>query len=191
VRSAVGSPVTFLAYTVPGSVSASQTTVTAVSPIIASSGSSQSSVTVTARDQFGNVIKGKGRHLVATGTGNAITNPGLTDCERMATARCPRRGRDEEVSANVAARRSDSSPPGGESGRGDPSELPGGAQRRAGGATIAPAGQLNPRSSQQPGDGGDERVALAILANPGGGTPRAAAPSGRGRCGDLPGSLHR
>ena len=71
----VGSPVTFTAFTVPGAVSAAQTSVTATSPITASSGSSQSTITVTARDQFGNVIKGKTVTLAATGTGNTVTNP--------------------------------------------------------------------------------------------------------------------
>ncbi|HEX4561108.1 MAG TPA: Ig-like domain-containing protein, partial [Gemmatimonadales bacterium] len=71
----VGSPVTFTAFTVPDAVSSSQTSVTATSPITASSGSSQSTITVTARDQYGNVIKGKTLTLGATGTGNTITNP--------------------------------------------------------------------------------------------------------------------
>src|SRR6185437_1705879 len=71
----VGSPVTFTAFTVPGAVSAAQTSVTATSPVTASSGSSQSTITVTARDQFGNVIKGKTVTFAATGTGNTVTNP--------------------------------------------------------------------------------------------------------------------
>ena len=71
----VGSPVTFTAFTVPGAVSAAQTSVTASSPVTASTGSSQSTVTVTARDQYGNVIKGKTVTLAATGTGNTVTNP--------------------------------------------------------------------------------------------------------------------
>ena len=72
---AVASPITFTAFTVPGAVDATQTSVTATSPITASSGTSQSTVTVTARDQYGNVIKGKTVTLAATGTGNAVTNP--------------------------------------------------------------------------------------------------------------------
>ncbi|HYK10632.1 MAG TPA: Ig-like domain-containing protein [Gemmatimonadales bacterium] len=73
----VASPITFTAFTVPGAVSASQTSVTATSPIAASSGSSQSTVTVTARDQYGNVIKGKTVTLASTGTGNTVINPAV------------------------------------------------------------------------------------------------------------------
>src|SRR5439155_1465985 len=65
----VGSPVNFTGFTIPGPVSASQTTVVA-SPatITASTGSSASTITVTARDQYGNVIRGKTVVLAATGT---------------------------------------------------------------------------------------------------------------------------
>src|SRR5207249_294506 len=63
-------------FTIPGPVSASQTTVVA-SPatITASTGSSASTITVTARDQYGNVIRGKTVVLAATGTGNALVQP--------------------------------------------------------------------------------------------------------------------
>jgi hypothetical protein len=82
----VASPVTFTAFTVPGAVSASQTSVTASSPISASAGSSPSTITITARDQFGNVIKGKTVTLVATGSGNTLTNPAAaTDVNGVAT----------------------------------------------------------------------------------------------------------
>ncbi|PYO69270.1 MAG: hypothetical protein DMD69_03370, partial [Gemmatimonadetes bacterium] len=72
----VGSPVNFTGFTVPGPVSASQTTVVA-SPatITASTGSSASTITVTARDPYGNVIRGKTVVLAATGTGNALVQP--------------------------------------------------------------------------------------------------------------------
>src|SRR5881396_1300308 len=72
----VGSPVNFTGFTVPGPVSASQTTVVA-SPatITASTGSSASTITVTGRDQYGNVIRGKTVVLAATGTGNALVQP--------------------------------------------------------------------------------------------------------------------
>ncbi|HET9387798.1 MAG TPA: Ig-like domain-containing protein, partial [Gemmatimonadales bacterium] len=69
-------PVTFTAWTVPGPVSATQTSVSAFpATISASGGSSASTVTTIVRDQFGNVIKGKTAVLGATGTGNALTQP--------------------------------------------------------------------------------------------------------------------
>src|SRR5439155_757036 len=43
--------------------------------ITASTGSSASTITVTARDQYGNVIRGKTVVLAATGTGNALVQP--------------------------------------------------------------------------------------------------------------------
>ena len=84
--SGVASPLTFTGYTVPGPVSAAQTSVTASSPITASTGSSASTITVTARDQYGNVIKGKTVTLAATGTANTLTNPAApTDVNGTAT----------------------------------------------------------------------------------------------------------
>src|SRR6185437_4543848 len=53
-----------------GSVSASQSTVTATSPITASSGASQSLITVTARDGSGNLVSGASVSLTIGGTGN-------------------------------------------------------------------------------------------------------------------------
>src|SRR5205814_1472462 len=56
----VGSALSFTGFTVPGAVDASQTTVVAApAAISASTGSSASTITVTARDQFGNLIKNK------------------------------------------------------------------------------------------------------------------------------------
>ena len=83
----VGLPLTFTAFTVPGSVSASQTSVSAFpATITASSGSSASTLTITVRDQFGNVIKGKPVVLSATGTGNTLTQPATTtNSDGMAT----------------------------------------------------------------------------------------------------------
>src|SRR5205807_6259690 len=60
--------------------------VSASSPIIASSGSSQSTIIVTARDQFGNAIQGATVVITATGGGNAVTQPvGTTDASGVAT----------------------------------------------------------------------------------------------------------
>ncbi|HEV2671992.1 MAG TPA: Ig-like domain-containing protein, partial [Gemmatimonadales bacterium] len=72
----VGSPLTFTAFTVPGPVNGTQTSVVA-SPgtITASTGSSTSTITVTVRDQYGNVIKGKTVTLTASGTANTLTQP--------------------------------------------------------------------------------------------------------------------
>ena len=84
--SGVGSPITFTGFTTPGPVSATQTNVTASSPVTASTGSSQSTIIVTARDQFGNVIKGKSVALTATGTANVLTSPAVpTDVNGVAT----------------------------------------------------------------------------------------------------------
>src|SRR5439155_1397616 len=68
-------------------VSAAQSTVSASSPIIASSGSSHSTITVTARDQFANPIQGATVTLTATPTpGNTLTQPlGTTDAGGVAT----------------------------------------------------------------------------------------------------------
>src|SRR5207244_10268000 len=67
------SPLTFTAFAVPGAVNASQTSVVA-SPaaLTASNGTSASTVTVTARDQYGNPVRGRTVTLAATGTANAI-----------------------------------------------------------------------------------------------------------------------
>ena len=83
----VGSPLYLNAFTVPGPVSASQTTLVA-SPgsITASSGGAPSTITVTVRDQFGNVIRGQPVVLAATGTGNTLTQPlGPTNASGVAT----------------------------------------------------------------------------------------------------------
>lgn len=53
--------------------------------IPASAGTSTSTVTVMAQDDFGNQIVGAAVLLSATGSGNQITQPGLTDGNGMAT----------------------------------------------------------------------------------------------------------
>src|SRR5213082_888330 len=83
----VGSPLTFTAFAVPGAVNASQTSVVA-SPaaLTASNGTSASTVTVTARDQYGNPVRGRTVTLAATGTANAIVQPrDTTDPNGVAT----------------------------------------------------------------------------------------------------------
>jgi adhesin/invasin len=72
----IGTPVDFLGYARPGNISPAQTTVNAVpASITASSGGSATTVTVTARDGFGNAIPGKSVVLAASGSGNSLTQP--------------------------------------------------------------------------------------------------------------------
>jgi adhesin/invasin len=44
-----------------------------------------STITVTARDQFGNPVSGAAVSLVATGSGNTLTQPGVTNASGVAT----------------------------------------------------------------------------------------------------------
>ncbi|HXV91050.1 MAG TPA: Ig-like domain-containing protein, partial [Gemmatimonadales bacterium] len=68
------------------SVSASLSTVVATPPTItASNGSSASTVTVTARDPFGNPVGGVTVVLAASGSGNTVTQPGPTNASGVAT----------------------------------------------------------------------------------------------------------
>ena len=81
-----GSPVTFSVTGTAGAVSAAQSTVSAPSPITASSGASQSTITVTAKDANGNPISGATVVLAASGTGNTLTQPvGTTNGAGVAT----------------------------------------------------------------------------------------------------------
>lgn len=60
----------------PGSVSGSMSTVTAApSSVTVSAGGNQITITVTARDAFGNFVPGGTVHLAASGTGNTVTQP--------------------------------------------------------------------------------------------------------------------
>ena len=70
-----------------GAVSAAQSPVSAApTTIVASGGTSQSTVTVTARDAFGNPISGATVVLAATGAGNTLTQPaGPTDASGVTT----------------------------------------------------------------------------------------------------------
>ena len=70
-----------------GSVSQSQSTVSAApTSITASNGSSTSTITVIAKDAFGNLIQGATVVLAASGTGNALTQPaGPTNASGVAT----------------------------------------------------------------------------------------------------------
>ena len=73
--SGVGSPVNFVATSRPGGVSVAQTTV-AVSPAsVAASRGTPATVTVTARDRFGNMVPGRTVTLTASGVGNTIVQP--------------------------------------------------------------------------------------------------------------------
>jgi adhesin/invasin len=71
-----GSPVVFTATATPGPVAAGKSRVSAEpAAITASSGSSRSTITVTARDGFDNPIPGLAVTLSATGPGNTLTQP--------------------------------------------------------------------------------------------------------------------
>lgn len=82
-----GSPVTFRAVGTPGTADAGASGVSATpATITASSGSSRSTITVTARDAFGNPVPGATVTLAATGDGNTLTQPaGPTDGAGAAT----------------------------------------------------------------------------------------------------------
>jgi hypothetical protein len=85
-------------------VSAAQSTVAAApDTITASSGASSTTITVTARDQFGNPIEGAPVVLTATGTGNTLTQPATTtNASGMATGTLSATGaEDKVVSATV------------------------------------------------------------------------------------------
>jgi len=89
----------------PTSVSASQSTVLAApTAITASGGASSTTITVTARDQFGNPIQGITVVLAATGSGNALTQPATTtDANGQATgALSATMTGDKVVSATIA-----------------------------------------------------------------------------------------
>jgi hypothetical protein len=71
-----GSPVVFTATATPGPIDTGKSTVSAApATITASGGSSRSTITVTARDAFGNAVPGLDVALSATGTGNTLTQP--------------------------------------------------------------------------------------------------------------------
>src|SRR5206468_9134376 len=75
-----GDPVLFTATGTPGSPSSSRSSVTASpSPITASNGTSVSTITVTVRDAFDNLLSGATVNLSSTGLGNTLTPSGITD----------------------------------------------------------------------------------------------------------------
>jgi adhesin/invasin len=94
-----GSPATFTATGVAGAVSAEQSGV-AVSPgsIAASAGGTTSTITVTARDGFGNPVPGLSATLAATGAGNVLTQPQqATDGSGQTTGRLAATGAGNHV----------------------------------------------------------------------------------------------
>jgi adhesin/invasin len=84
-----GNPVAFTATATAGPVSATRSTLTAApASITTSSGSSASTITVTARDEYGNPVSGRAVTLAATGSGNILTQPsGPTDDAGVATGK--------------------------------------------------------------------------------------------------------
>lgn len=84
--SGVASPITFIALARPGTVSATQTLVSVAPAGITASRTTPATVTVTARDGFGNPVAGATVALAATGSGNTITQPAaLTSTTGVAT----------------------------------------------------------------------------------------------------------
>jgi uncharacterized protein (AIM24 family) len=67
-----------------GPVSAAQSTVEAA-PTTITAGTETSTITVTAKDQFGNPIAGATVVLAATGTGNVLIQPGTTNASGVTT----------------------------------------------------------------------------------------------------------
>ena len=67
-----------------GAVSASNSTVSATTPIIAN-GVTTSTVTVTAKDRYNNLVSGKSVTLTSTGSNNTIVQPGATNLSGVAT----------------------------------------------------------------------------------------------------------
>ncbi len=97
--------VTFTATATPHPASSTRTTVTAApTAIIASTGTSATTITVTARDESGLPISGASVVLTASGTGNTITQPaGTTDDGGVATGTLSSTGRGTKtVSAAVS-----------------------------------------------------------------------------------------
>ncbi|HYR99468.1 MAG TPA: Ig-like domain-containing protein, partial [Gemmatimonadales bacterium] len=75
-----GDPVLFTATGTPGPPSSSRSSVSASpSPITASNGASVSTITVTVRDAFDNLVSGATVNLTASGAGNTLTPSGTTD----------------------------------------------------------------------------------------------------------------
>jgi hypothetical protein len=69
-----------------GAVSATQSLVSAAPASIPADGTTESTITVTARDQFDNPINGATVVLAASGTGNTLTQPaGTTNSSGVAT----------------------------------------------------------------------------------------------------------
>ncbi|HEX6104473.1 MAG TPA: invasin domain 3-containing protein [Gemmatimonadales bacterium] len=99
-----GSPAGFTATGTAGPVSAAQSSlVAAPATITASSGGSFSTVTVTARDEFGNPVGNRAVTLSATGAGNVLTQPEApTDASGVATGRLSATGAgNRAVSAQI------------------------------------------------------------------------------------------
>ena len=84
-----GNPVVFHATAKPGALSAAKSTLAAApASIAASTGGTFSTITVTAKDDFGNPLSGVAVAIAATGPGNALVQPsGPTNAQGTATAR--------------------------------------------------------------------------------------------------------
>ena len=81
-----GSPITFFVDTKAGAVSASNSTISATTPIPAD-GTTQSTIVVTLKDNHGNPIAGKALSLIVSGSNNNITPfTALTDANGQSVA---------------------------------------------------------------------------------------------------------
>jgi hypothetical protein len=99
-----GSPVVFTATATPGGVDAERSRVSAAPDrITASSGSSRSTITVTAHDAFDNPVPGLAVTLSASGAGVALTQPSLTGSDGSTTGQLSATAPgDHQVSASIA-----------------------------------------------------------------------------------------
>jgi Invasin, domain 3/Bacterial Ig-like domain (group 1) len=100
-----GNPVVFHATGQPGPLSAAKSTVSAApASVAASNGSVFSTITVTAKDAFGNPLQGLTVNLTASGSGNNIVQPtNATNGQGMTTGRFSSTSPgDHTVSATIA-----------------------------------------------------------------------------------------
>jgi hypothetical protein len=158
-----------------GGVSASQSIISAApAAIAASSGASTSTITVTARDGFGNPVQGATVVLFATGTGNTLTQPvGTTSAMGVATGTLSSTAAEAKivsaVISGVVINQTDTVTV--TSGVAVSLAFTAQPSNTAAGAAITPTVQLTARDQfGNTATGFTGNVVVAIGANPGGGT---------------------
>ena len=99
-----GNPVTFTATATAGGASADRSTINA-SPksIVASQGSSASTITIVVKDQLGNALANQTVTLTATGSGNSLSQPSPTDATGTTLATLSATGAGEHRVTAIAA----------------------------------------------------------------------------------------